>query len=296
MPENRDKITNLYSNKKQEIKGVFNQFYQNYELSKNRYDSNKFEKIEFFLNSLIKETLIVFENIFNYWKAELTIKENISYDKKKIEYMIEKIKFIENSINEIFTQKVFLDKLSHISYFLYYIRNNSENQYISSIVSILNEHGEIYLKMYFSLLNDLIDKGKVLSSNFETKKLTFWSNSSLLSSGLATASNENRLSIKNKLFINIILLLLLGNISLPRDEKALSYLFSLLEEKIDLLNHDSYCRHLILLLISDIQKLSFSMDYFYIFDKCRKSLLLNILEHLILVMRRNILFASVYCI
>ena len=270
LPENRDKIKNIYSNKKQEIKGVFNQFYQNYELSKNRYDSNKFEKIEFFLNSLIKETLIVFENIFNYWKAELMIKENISYDKKKIDYMIEKIKFIENSINEIFSQKVFLDNLSHISYFLYYIRNNSENQYISSIVSILNEHGEIYLKMYFSLLNDLIDKGKVLSSNFETKKLTFWSNSSILSSGLATASNENRLSIKNKFFINIILLLLLANISLPRDEKALNYLFSLLEEKIDLLNHDSYCRHLILLLISDIQKLSFSMDYFYIFDKCSK--------------------------
>ena len=269
LPDNRIKIRNIYSPKGEEIKVIFNQFYQNYELSKNRYDSNKLEKIDFFLNSLIKETLIVFENIFNYWKAELIFKENINYDKKKIEYMIEKIKLIDNSTNELFTQNVFLENLSHVSYFIYYIRNNSENQYISSIVRILNEHGEIYLKMYFSLLNDLIDKGKALSSNFEVKKYGFFSTGNL-TSGFAAESNENRLSIKNKLFTNIILLILLGNIILPRDEKVLGYLFSLLEEKIDLLNYDSYCRHLILLLISDIQKLSFSVDYFFIFNKCSK--------------------------
>ena len=45
---------------------------------------------------------------------------------------------------------------------------------------------------------------------------------------------------------------------------------NLLEDKKDLLKYDSYSRYLILLLISDIQKLSFSMDYFYIFKKCQE--------------------------
>ena len=270
LPDNRDQIRNIYSDRGQEIKVVFDQFYQNYEFRKNRYDLNKYEKIEFFLNSLIKETLILFKHIFIYWKSELTFKNNINYEKQKIDYMIEKIKFIENSINGDFSTKVFIDNLSHANHFLYYIRNNYENQYISSIISILNEHGEIYLKMYFSLLNDLIDKGKAISSYFEIKKYRFFSNNNLLSSNLEASSAEKRLSIKNKLFINIVLLIILGNIILPKDEKSLRYLFNLLEEKIDLLNYDSYSRHLILLLITDIQKLSFSVDYFFVFNKCSK--------------------------
>ena len=56
-------------------------------MSKNRYDEDKAEKVEFFLNSLIKEILFVLENIFNYFKAELIFKENSNYDKKKIENM-----------------------------------------------------------------------------------------------------------------------------------------------------------------------------------------------------------------
>ena len=267
LPENRKNITNVYNAKGQEIKDVFNKFYQNYELSKNKYDSNKYEKINEFLNHLINQILVVLENIFNYWKAELVLNNNNNYDKKKIEYMIEKIKIIESSTNTNFTQEVYLNNLSHISYFLYYIRNNIENQYISSIISILNEHGELYLKMFFSLFDDVINKGKTLSSYFSTK-YSFFSNRNVLPSNLGAASNDEKTSIKNKFFIGLILLIIMGNIILPKDDKILSYLISLLEDKIDLLRYDSYCNHLILLLISDIQKLSFSVDYFFIFNTC----------------------------
>ena len=228
LPDNREKVRKEY-NRGQDIKIIFNQFYQNYEFNKNRYDEDKPDKIEFFLNLLIKETLTVFENIFNYWKAELIFKENSNYDKQKIEYMINKIKTIENSIYQPFSQKIFLDNLSQISYFLYYIRNNSGDQSISSLVSILNEHGELYLKMYFSLLNDLISKGKKISSYFENKTLYFFTNRNLMSAGLGRASNDTVLSIKNKIFICLILLILLGSVILPRDDKALNYLINLLE-------------------------------------------------------------------
>ena len=272
LPNNREKVRKEYNNRGQDIKIIFNLFYQNYELNKNRYDEDKPDKIEYFLNILIKETLIVFENIFNYWKAELIFKENSNYDKQKIENMINKIKFIESSIYQPFSQKIFLDNLSQISYFLYYIRNNSGDQSISSLVSILNEHGELYLKMYFSLLNDLMSKGKKISSYFEKKPLYFFTNKNLMSTGLGRASNDKVLSIKNKIFICLILLILLGSVILPRDDKTLNYLINLLDDKKDLLRYDSYTRYLILLLISDIQKMSFSIDYFYIFKKCNEFL------------------------
>jgi len=271
LPDNREKIKNIYSPRGQDLKIIFNKFYQNYELNKNRYDSSKPKEIQSFLDFLMKGILTVFENIFNYWKAELTFKENINYDKKKIEFMIEKIKLIELSISQSFTQKVFLDNLSQVTYFLYYIRNNNENQYISSIVSILNEHGEIYLKMFFSLLNDFIEKGKKISSYFAIKSFFFFSNNNLFSSN-QNDSNDVILSIKNKFFTNLILLILLSSIIFQKDDKTLSYLFNLLEDKKDLLKYDSYTRYLILLLISDIQKLSFSVDYFFIFKKCNEFL------------------------
>ena len=274
LPDNRAIIRKKYNNNGNDIKVIFNQFFQNYELSKNRYDSNK---SDLFLNALIRDIVIVFEHIFNYWKAELEFKENIPYEKKKIELMNEKIRNIGNTINSPFTQKVYLDNLSKISYFLYYIRNNSENQYISSIISILNEHGEIYLKMYFSLLDDIIEKGEPISANFESAesssktnpmedKKFFFFKKSIASSGLSIVSKEKILTIKNKYFTSLILLILLGSIILPKNDKTLSYLLNLLDERV--LKYDSYCRYLILLLISDIQKLSFSLDYFFIFKKC----------------------------
>ena len=184
--------------------------------------------------------------------------------------MINKIKSIENSIYLPFSQQIFLDNLSQISYFLYYIRSNSEDQNISSIVSILNEHGELYIKMFFSLLNDLISKGKNISACFEEKSFCFFPKKDLLSSNLAKSPNDVILSIKNKYFISFSLLILLSIVILPKDDKILNYLINLLEDKKDLLKFDSYSRYLILLLISDIQKLSFSMDYFFIFKKCQE--------------------------
>ena len=272
LPDNQKKVRDAYSSKGQDIKTIFNQFYQNYELNKNKYDADKPEKIEFFLNSLIREISIVFEHIFAYWKAELIFKENNSYDKKKLDFMINKINIIKFSISQPHSQEIFLNNLSQVSYFLYYIRNNSEEQFISSIINILNEHGEIYMKMFFSLLNDLINKGKKISSYFVVKKLFFFANKNILSSSLGTASNDVVLSIKNKYFICLILLILLSSITLPRDDKTLSYLFNLLEDKKDLLKYDSYTRYLILLLITDMQKFSFSVDYFFIFKKCNEFL------------------------
>ena len=270
LPDNREKVRSEFSNRGQDIKIIFNQFYKNYEMSKNRYDEDKADKIELFLNSLIKEILFILENIFNYFKAELIFKENSNYDKKKIENMINKIKLIENSTSRAFTQEVFLDNLSQISYFLYYIRSNSEDQNISSIVSILNEHGELYIKMFFSLLNDLISKGKNISSCFEEKSFCFFPKKNVTSSNLAKSPSDVIISIKNKYYISFSLLILLSIVILPKDDKILNYLVNLLEDKKDLLKYDSYSRYLILLLISDIQKLSFSMDYFYIFKKCQE--------------------------
>ena len=258
LPVNKEKIQKEFNNNEQDIKIIFSQFYKNYEMNKNRYDENKLEKIESFLNSLIKEILFVLENIFDYFKAELIFKENSNYDKIKIENMINKIKLIDNYTNFPYTQEVYLENLSHISYFLYYIRSNSEDRNISSIVSILNEHGELYIKMFFSLLNDLISKGKEYFENFNSDKTKFKS-----------YSKDVVLSIKNKYFISFSLLILLSIVILPKDDKILNYLINLLEDKKDLLINDSYSRYLILLLISDIQKLSFSMDYFFIFKKCQ---------------------------
>ena len=83
LPDNREKIKNIYSPRGQDLKIIFNKFYQNYELNKNRYDSSKPKEIQSFLDFLMKGILTVFENIFNYWKAELTFKENNNNNKKK---------------------------------------------------------------------------------------------------------------------------------------------------------------------------------------------------------------------
>ena len=88
MPEKREKIIEKFSNNNQDIKVIFNQFFQNYELNKNKYDENKSEKIESFFDIFIKETVYLYENIFNYWKAEISLKENTDYDQNKINLMI----------------------------------------------------------------------------------------------------------------------------------------------------------------------------------------------------------------
>ena len=268
LPEKREKIIEKFSNNNQDIKVIFNQFFQNYELNKNKYDENKLEKIESFFDIFIKETVYLYENIFNYWKAEISLKENTDYDQNKINLMINKIKAIEKTINLTYNTKIYLDNLSYISYFLYYIRNNIENQCITSLVSILSENGDEYHKMFYSLISDIISKGKKLSGNFYTKSYVFFPNVNKISESIRPGSNEKMLSIKTKFFTSFILLILLGNIILPKEEKTLSLFTDLIEEQKDVLKHDSYTRYLILLIISDIQKIYFSVDYFYIFKKC----------------------------
>ena len=261
LPENRNKVRGLYSEERKDIKTVFNQFHQNYEINKNSFDSQKKEQINIFLNSLLRQILYLYEHIFNYWKAEIKTNENSNYDIKKIELMIDRVK--NKKIFMEFSTEVYLEYISDVTYFLYYIRNNSENQYVSSLVSILNENGEQYSKIFYLLLTDLMNKGKQLSTHFEDSKFIFYSNKSNMPQNI-------KLSVKNKYFVSVILLILLSSIVLPKDDKSQSFLTNLLDDKKDLLKYDSYVRYLILLLISDIQKLYFCVDYFYIFKKCNE--------------------------
>ena len=267
LPDKREKVLGKFNNDNRDIKIIFNQFFQSYELNKNKYDEGKQDKIEIFLINFIKETLYLFENIFNYWKAEISLKENSDYDQVKIDLIINKIKLIEQTVNASCTNQIYLNNLSQISYFLYYIRNNIENQYISSLVGILSENGDQYYKKLFSLISDIINKGKKLSTFFNQKSYNFFNNQNSHS-----LPNEAILSVKNKFFTSCILLILLCNVILPKDNKALNFLTELIEDKKDLLKYDSYTRYLILLIISDIQKLFFSLDYFYIFKKCNEFL------------------------
>ena len=270
LPEKREKVQQKFNNNNQDIKVIFSQFFQNYELNKNKYDEDKPDKIESFFNLFIKETSNLYENIFNYWKAEISLKENTDYDIKKIDLMVNKIKSIEQTVDETYTTKIYLDNLSQISYFLYYIRNNMENQYITSLVSILNENGDEYYKMFYSLITDIISKGKKLVPFINPKIYIFWDNKNKLSDSLKAQGKKKIFSIKNKFYTSFNLLILLFNIVLPKDDKLLTLLTDIIEDKKDLLKLDSYIRFLILLIISDIQKLYFSIDYFYIFKKCNE--------------------------
>ena len=265
LPENRQKVIAKFNNDNIDIKIIFNKYFQKYELNKNEYDEEKPDKIENYLNILIKETISLYENIFTYWRAEISFKENSEYDQRKIDLMINKLKFIERTCGYNYSTKVYLDNLSQISYFLYYIRNNTENQYVSSLVSILKENGEQYYKMFYQLISDLINKGKKLAPSFVPKLYGFYP---VANSIFPNLDKDSILSIKNKYFTSCILLFLLCNVVLPKDEKTLAFLTDLLEDKKDILKHDSYLRYLILLNISDIQKMYFSVDYFYIFKKC----------------------------
>ena len=272
LPDKREQIIGKFNNNNQDIKLIFNQYFQIYELNKNKYDEYKQDKIESFLNSFIKETVYLYQNIFNYWKAEISLKENSDYDQQKIDLIINKIKFIEQTIGVSYTTKIYLDNLSQISYFLYYIRNNIGNQNISSLVSILSENGDQYYKLFFSLISDMINKAKKLSILFNQRSYFFFPNQNIISDNLSSLPNDKCLSIKNKFFISCNILILLGNIILPKDNKTLNFLIDLIEDEKDLLKQDSYARYLLLLIISDIQIRYFSLDYFYIFKKCNEFL------------------------
>ena len=57
LPDKREQIIGKFNNNNQDIKLIFNQYFQIYELNKNKYDEYKQDKIESFLNSFIKETV-----------------------------------------------------------------------------------------------------------------------------------------------------------------------------------------------------------------------------------------------
>ena len=268
IPENRKNVILRYNKDGQDIKIIFDQFFKQYEMNKNKYDEDKPNKVDNFLNILIRDSLFLYENIFNYWKAEISLQEKSEYDQQKIVHMINKIMIIKQTEGVTCTTEIYLDNLSQISYFLYFIRNNKENQYISSLISILKENGDHYYNLFFLLLTDLINKGKKLSGNLTEETRIFFRNSN--AQAFQEALPDFKKSIKNKYFTCVILLLLLCYVVLPKDDKTLSFLIDLLEEQKDLLKNDSYTKYLILLLISDIQTLYFSVDYFYIFKKCNE--------------------------
>ena len=104
--------------------------------------------------------------------------------------------------------QIYLKNLSLISYFLYYIRNNIENQYVSSLVSILKENGDQYYKMFLFILTDLINKGKKLATFFPKYTYKIYLNKNRIGTGFEKESDKNVLSIKNKYFIVVILLII----------------------------------------------------------------------------------------
>ena len=55
---------------------------------------------------------------------------------------------------------IFATKTNYDNISTYDSRNNRENQYTSSLVSILKENGDQFYNMFFLLLTDLINKGK----------------------------------------------------------------------------------------------------------------------------------------
>ena len=266
IPEKRKNVILKYNKDGEDIKVVFVQFFKNYELNKNKYDDEKPNKVELFLNTLIDDSLYLYENIFNYWKAEISLQEKSEYDQQKIEHMINKLRIMKQTEGSNCTTEIYLDNITQISYFLYFIRNNRENQYISSLVSILKENGDQFYNMFFLLLTDLINKGKKLLTYLKKDDYIFFQKPAPKS--FEEASVALKTSIKNKYFICVILLLLSCYVVLPKDDKTLNFLTDLFEEQKDLIKNDSYTRNLLLLLISDIQSLYFSVDYFYI---CRKS-------------------------
>ena len=298
-------IQNNPFNDKNKIKNVFKKFYQNYEKNKHEYAEEDFNAVENFFTKLLQQLLIIFRKILNYWKYEfrtLSLENANKYYNKfnenenliaEIEKLISLNEKLEDEIINykiFFAQEFYLILVENLMQLFYFIRKNSNNHIFSSLLSILNEDGAIYNKMFFALINDFIDKGKKFSSYFNIESFFIFKNSdnndenlitnrfskkklNLITTIHRTNTNSNNqndpekiLNIKNKYFICLFLLLSFQYVTLPKTEKILKFIYSLLQNEKDLLKYDSICSYIILLYISDIQCQNLKLNYFKILE------------------------------
>ncbi len=299
-------IQNNPFNDKNKIKNVFKKFYQNYEKNKHEYAEEDFNAIENFFTKLLQQLLIIFRKILNYWKYEfrtLSLENANKYYNKfnenenliaEIEKLISLDEKLEDEIMNYkiaFTQDFYLNLIDNLMQLFYFIRKNANNHIFSSLLSILNEDGAIYNKMFFALINDFIDKGKKFSSYFNIESFFFFKNSKIsdknesnfisnrfskkkvnvLYQSNLTANNDpdKMLNIKNKYFICLFLLLSFQYVTLPKTEKILKFIYSFLQNEKDLLKYDSICSFVILLYISDIQCQNLNLNYFKILEEMK---------------------------
>lgn len=298
-------IQNNPFNDKIKIKSDFKKFYQSYEKSKHEYSEDDYDAIEHFFTLLLKNLLVIFRKILNYWKYEfrtLSLENaNKYYTKfeenekliKEIEKLISEINSMENLIIEekkIFTQDFYLTFTETTMKILYFVRRNSDNSVFTSLLSILNENGVLYNKMYYSLMRDFVHKGKRFSAGFSDKFLFFYKKNPPKSNpnkggfasffkmgnsndgSMGSKTNEDKkdtlIDIKNRFFSCFVLLITFQFVTIPKTDKAIKFISSLLSSEKDLLKYDSISSFVILLYISELQKQSLTLNYF------------NILEHI----------------
>ena len=280
-------IQNNPFNDKFKIKGDFKKFYQNYEKNKHEYSEDDFVAVERFFTLLIQQLLIIFRKILNYWKYEfrtLSLENANKYYSKfeenenlitEIEKLISIIEQLENDIikkKPDFTKEYFLHLIEILMKIFYFMRKNGENTVFTSLLSVLNESGGIYNKMFYSLMMDFLHKGKRLSNHFVHKTFFFFKKISMFNEKGESKKQdnpENIINIKNKYFICFFLLLSFQYVTLPKNEKNIDFIYSILKNEKDLMVYDSICSYMILLYVSDVEKKKLTLNYFSILENMR---------------------------
>ena len=297
-------IQNNPFNDKIKIKSDFKKFYQSYEKSKHEYSEEDFNAVENFFTLLLKNLIIIFRKILNYWKYEfrtLSLENaNKYYTKfeenenliKEIEKLISSLNSLEIKIiddKQTFTKEFYLEFIESIVKIFYFVRRNANNSVFTSLLSILNENGVIYNKMYYSLMRDFVHKGDRFASNFNDKFLFFYKKNNkqnntntvkpfsafFKSAQSEPSSQTNRsgkdktetlIDIKNRFFSCLFLLITFQFVTIPKTNKAIKFAFHLLINEKELMKYDSICSFLLLLYISDLQKQTLTMKYFSILE------------------------------
>ena len=266
-------------NDKVKIKSDFKRFYQSYEKNKHEYSEDDFNAIEMFFTLLFKQLLTLFRKILNYWKYEfrtLSLENACQYYEqfeenetliKEIETLISMMNHLETLVindNTAFTKEFYLSVIEDLMKVFYFVRRNSHNNVFTSLLAILNENGVVFNKMFYSLMNDFIYKGERLSVNFENKVLFFYKKTNT-----HYASQETLINIKNKFFTCLFLLITLQVVTVPKSDKAIRYLYSILHSQQELMKYDSINAFMILLYISDLQKETLTLNYFAVLEKIK---------------------------
>jgi hypothetical protein len=171
--------------------------------------------------------------------------------------------------------------------FFYFLRRNLNNSILSSISMILNQSYNIFSQFNYSVFRDFLDKGKKLMKKFLEKDLirlltkNFDKNSQSPNkhpqlrhqNSVENSRNAEFLilkeNIKKKYFHCFSLLLILLQISVPRNRKTMDFMSSILLNNKELLNLDSNTSFILLLTLSDLQKENFALNYYMIMESLK---------------------------